>query len=682
MKNHLLLCLVLAVLQSSAQAQVKKWTGAANDDQWLNTLNWEGQTLPSATDSVVLDHSFMLGAYKVVLPTVLVAIKALTIDPGPNGSIELELPAAGNLAPALQLAGSIQLLPNSQLTNRSAASGASAIQTGDSVYVYNGARYVHRSTSPHAAFLNSFSKSDTCVNGILCFDVPGTASYTLSLSNRVLGKLILQSKAAAAPRTYVATGVNPVQLKGGLEIDSNTTLSYNATSTVHVFGDFILNGILNMGPGANAIFLKLYKSWSGTGQVVESGTGNPFIEWNGTSLQDYQFKGQVKDQISLQSNNAIGISLKQPLTVNYGIRLLKGVIYSATDAPFILDSNATVLADTSVNAAYIDGVVVRKAMKGNQTYLFPIGKDKYQRWIRVKGIVGDVQLVYRKIAASSVTASIDSSLKRVSGVEYWTLTANGSGYLQTELSFNSVNSGGVTNLNALQVAYTPGWMWFNGGNEGTTGSAGASGSVWSDTLPFVSSTPLHLTLASTIKQENPLPIQFLRLYSKPLTESTLIGFTVSSTESIQSFEVEWIDVDGQAHFNEEISIVPSKYTYESSIKTFEEAIGFRVKAKKSGVVLYSSIHRFPSWYRTLDWELKLIQAGRSAPKLYCYSSLTQKAQLIIYSSFGTTIHTQRVDIRKGANIFELPIYTLTSGWYTVSVVAANGERKVVKGVVN
>lgn len=682
MKNHLLLCFALLVLQNSGQSQVKKWTGAANDGQWLNTLNWEGQTLPSAIDSVVLDHSFVIGAYKVALPTVLVTIKALTIDSGPNGTIELELPPTSSLAPALLLSRSIQLLPNSQLTNRSAANGASAIQTGDSVYLYNGARYVHRSASPHASFLNSFSKSDSCANGILCFDVPGTASYTLSLSNRVLGKLILQSKAAAAPRTYVATGVNPVLLKGGLEIDSNTTLSYNATSTVHVFGDFILNGTLNMGPGANAIFLKLYKNWSGTGQVVESGTGNPIIEWNGTSLQDYQFKGQIKDQISLQSNNAIGISLKQPLTVSYGIRLLKGVVYSAADAPFILDSNATILADTSVNASYVDGIVVRKAMKGNQTYLFPIGKDKYQRWIRVKGIAGDVQLVYRKVAASSVTASIDSSLKRVSGVEYWTLTANGSGYLQTELSFNSVNSGGVTNLNALQVAYTPGWMWFNGGNEGTTGSAGASGSVWSDTLPFVSGTPLHLTLASAIKQENPLPIQFLRLYSKPFTENTMVGFSVSSIATVQSFEVEWIDAEGQAHFNEEIPIVPNKYTYESSIKTFEEAIGFRVKAKKSGEVLYSSIHRFPSWYRSLDMELKLIQVGRSVPKLYCYSSLTQKALLIIYSGVGTTIHTQRVDIRKGANVFDLPLYTLSSGWYSVSVVAANGERKVVKGLVN
>ena len=41
------------------------WDGEAGDDDWNNALNWEGNTLPGASDIVYLDHKHVAAAYTV-----------------------------------------------------------------------------------------------------------------------------------------------------------------------------------------------------------------------------------------------------------------------------------------------------------------------------------------------------------------------------------------------------------------------------------------------------------------------------------------------------------------------------------------------------------------------------------------------------------------------------------------
>src|SRR5687768_12021152 len=99
------LSLILSFL-THAHAQMR-WDGGGNDDQWTTAANWTGDVLPSTTDDVLLDISFVAGNYTVTLPGGLqaITIRSLHIQPSSGNIIALILPASNTAAPALVLTG-------------------------------------------------------------------------------------------------------------------------------------------------------------------------------------------------------------------------------------------------------------------------------------------------------------------------------------------------------------------------------------------------------------------------------------------------------------------------------------------------------------------------------------------------------------------------------------------------
>ncbi len=100
---------------------------------------------------------------------------------------------------------------------------------------------------------------------------------------------------------------------------------------------------------------------------------------------------------------------------------------------------------------------------------------------------------------------VNPPLDHVSRMEYWNITKEqGNGKRRVTLYWDG-NSGGVTSLPDLRVAYFNAASWNNIGNTGTTGTT-AAGTITSDSTkdwgPF--------TLASTIALPgNPLPVELL-----------------------------------------------------------------------------------------------------------------------------------------------------------------------------
>src|SRR5712692_5170345 len=83
----------------------KIWTGLGGDGLWATAANWNNNSVPAASDDVLLDNSVLLASYSVTLPNTAVTIKTLTLFPALNDSIQLVLPSGNTSAPALTVSG-------------------------------------------------------------------------------------------------------------------------------------------------------------------------------------------------------------------------------------------------------------------------------------------------------------------------------------------------------------------------------------------------------------------------------------------------------------------------------------------------------------------------------------------------------------------------------------------------
>ena len=98
----------------------------------------------------------------------------------------------------------------------------------DSVKIYNGGRFVHKTSNSHTSYVSRLSRAPGTEKGIFEFDVPGAASYTISLSGRTYGNLELSSSAAGVSKPYLSNGITTaVELENSgmyyiIEVAGNT----------------------------------------------------------------------------------------------------------------------------------------------------------------------------------------------------------------------------------------------------------------------------------------------------------------------------------------------------------------------------------------------------------------------------------------------------------------------------
>jgi hypothetical protein len=527
-------------------ANTRTWTGYGGDKNWSNPFNWSGAALPQSTDDILLDNRDIPVSFLINLPDSAVIVRTIIINPSPGRNIELVLPVTNKITNALTVTGpgyGIELKDGAIFRNASGLSSGESLFIADSMIIHDGARYIHQTRASHANnIVRLLSVAPGTELGTFDFDVP-RASYTISISNRIYGSLELHAGAFGSVVNYTGSGANPLLVRGNLRIGPNVNISMalsGANGNAQVEGDFIQEGgQLNLasGSGVNTVLrVRGDLHQSAEAIITKTSLGNPFLELNGIRVQEIEMAGRLMNHIGFRMNNKQGSLLKTALVLPWKLEMNQGAITSTASSLLVLDSGCTISIDSSrVSGSYINGPLRKLALNQEDHFLFPVGKDENLRWLELKEAKGNYTVEYMHQNPASFNSMTGPGLDHISKLEYWTIVADGvlSDHAKIELSFGSVQSGGVTDPAYLNVAKFQTTQWVNAGHSGITGNF-IQGSIISENTDFAAN---FFTLASTLNMENPLPLTNIDLVIMQISGKPVFRWTIETPETPDHFDL-------------------------------------------------------------------------------------------------------------------------------------------------
>ncbi len=664
--------------------ETKTWTGFGGDASWSNPLNWSGLALPQPTDDVLLDNTDLPVSYQVILPDFAIRLKTLHIFPSPGRNIELILPSTNLLTDALTVTGpgyGIELYAGAIFRNASGIASGESLSIADSLMIHDGGRYIHQTRASHAnSILRILSSAPGTEQGVFDFDVP-KASYTISVSNRTYGSLELHASAYGAPVNYTCSGANPLLLHGDLRIGDNVSMSMNLTGSngnIQIEGDFIQEGgQLNLASGANdqtilRIRGDLYQS--STASITETNNGNPWLELNGDRLQQIAMAGHIMNQVGFRLNNKAGSSLRLPLEIPWKLELDEGVIFSSVPSLLTLGSNCSVLADsTKLSGSYIDGPLRKLGLNDQDHFLFPVGKDGNLRWLELKNITGDYTVEYVHQNPMEIGNSMGPGLDHISKIEYWTVLGDGAPNTDSkiELSFVSSASGGVTDLNYLNVAKFQSGYWEDAGHTASTGNF-IQGSVLSGNADFVAT---QYTLASTVNLANPLPLTTIDLEIKEVAKNIVFSWTYEGPEMADHFDL-YEETGGCSRIITELKAVnlQTLYTWAGEANMKKGDHYFRVcmidshgKEYPGKIILYKKQGTEPF----MSWLSSGVQSG--SDRLLIESDESDYWNYEFISTRGYSVYKGTLNLTEGKNFLTPGSGVSSAGIYIFHAIDSFGK---------
>jgi len=299
-------------LMGNLQAQ-KKWDGGGASGDWNNAQNWYPDGLPIATDSVVLDNSYVLGNYTVNLPggNITTQVKTLLIQS--NGAIiNLILPSTNTAAPGLQVNGigdALVISDQCVFKNSSGASAGNTLTVTGNIRINNGGKYIHQTVRSNATVIDRLSSATGTEKGVFEFDVPGNAGYTVSLSNNTFGSLVFRALAANGNKPYSGSGSSNLTIRGDLIVDTGVQLTSTVVADIVVNGNIDILGKCSLNPssaGSSGRSLKLSGS-----NVQLKGSGSFLMNANFRNIEIMRGSG-----VTMQRNVQL-INTEHSL-LNYG----------------------------------------------------------------------------------------------------------------------------------------------------------------------------------------------------------------------------------------------------------------------------------------------------------------------------------------------------------------------------
>ena len=662
----------------SSNAQIKKWDGGAGDGQWNTASNWSDDILPVAADSVVLDNSFLSGNYNVLLPAgnISTSIRWLVVVPSAS-IIQIRIPNTNTAVPAIALTG-IRLFNGAVFINSSGASSGVVINISDSLYIFNGARFIQNSTTGHAAFVSRLSKTAGTENGTFEFDVPNSTSYTISASGRTYGNLELHSTAAGLPKTYLSGGAQTLTINGTLTIGTGATYSLDFTADIVINGQLNIYGTFNIANNPNNNSIKIKQGYYQYGDLTETSSGLPKIELNGSTVQDIFVSGNIFNSISFKINNSSGAVLLNPLSLPYKLELIQGKITTSSTNLLTLQTGCSIQADSMNQNSFINGPMRKLGLSATANFLFPVGKGITQRWLELKNATGDYTIEFFKIDPHTLSSLLGAGLNHISGIEYWNVLSAGSGSARLELSFDNVNSGGVTDLNSLRASALITGTWTNAGNVAYTGTAGSNGSVISNDFSF-SIGQNFFTLGSSQPGQNPLP-------TKPyLTISKVNGEQFLNWE-VKNFD-EWLNLSMQSanpgsafRDLQTIPIVRNQADY-----SYRPLIGglYRLRLQRpDGAEEFSNTVVVDQIGAEFELNRAIYSSKEGLIALDISSSKARKINLVLYDQTGRLIRIFQVSIHPGNSQLTLLVNQLPTGIYHIIGLSSPLRTKTLKFVSN
>ena len=230
----------------------KKWDGQGLDSLWSNARNWYPDGIPLPTDDVIFDNEQVSGAYKIMLPSGLTAVTlhSLSILPRSGNTIVVELPSTNIASSALTITstGTALRIANAGIfINNSGASSGNPVILNGSFYIENGGRYVHRTQRGNATIVSKLLLEPSTYQGVFEFDVPGNAGYTLSVSGKQFGNLLLSS-ASAGKKSYTGSGTGVLNIFGDLEVGYSSSFTSSLNSNIRIGNNLVVKGRLAINP--------------------------------------------------------------------------------------------------------------------------------------------------------------------------------------------------------------------------------------------------------------------------------------------------------------------------------------------------------------------------------------------------------------------------------------------------
>lgn len=232
----------------------KYWDGEANDGKWNTAQNWFPDGVPTMEDDVVLNKNLVATNYTVSLPNdnVSIQLNSLTIIGNGTTTTTLEIPDVNTASPAFTL-NNIIIGEGGILVNNSGATAGNTFLINGGIRIEDGGRYTHRTIRGNAYLISKLTYNPTNQKGVVEFDVPGTAGYTVSLSGRSFGTLIFNANKSGGKKTYSGSGNGNLTIHGNIETGIGTTLSSSLNGKMELYGNLSNHGTISLNPSTQDV---------------------------------------------------------------------------------------------------------------------------------------------------------------------------------------------------------------------------------------------------------------------------------------------------------------------------------------------------------------------------------------------------------------------------------------------
>lgn len=690
MKKFLLIGLAMPFLASNAA--VISWDGEGADGLWNNAVNWSGNVLPTSVDDVILDNSILTGNYSVSLPggNGTVTLRSLIINPNGSFTITLVLPAANTADPGLLVSGpgdALTLNAGAVLKNASGASTGSGINIINTFRINGGGRYIHCTGRANASIVNQLSAAAGTETGIFEYDVP-VAGYTISLTGRTYGSIILSSSTRGSNVSYTGNGSTQVRIRGDLKINSQVTLNSGMSADFIVQKNMILamGGLFNCQNGINNNLVKIGGDISLQGTISKTGAGLPVIELNGSTNQHINGTGAITGNITLRINNAAGVTMDSPLKLPYNLNLINGkIITSNTNLLTLIDNS--ICSGASVSS-FIEGPLKKE---GDEDFTFPVGKG--QIYAPVKLIAGSGASITDQFTVEYIRNNPQSSfginyppaenINHISFVEYWDISSNTGSSVSKSLSLTvTCESFCKTSADLFIAAYDPAdTHWLNKGQNSISFSSPADCPV--NLAGTITAGPVnsfsHFTLGSSLPfEDNPLPVHLISFNAVNDNGNGLLTWEMGEGTDQLQFDIERAGEDLRFQTIGSINGNGFGQQYTFIDKSVQKGLYYyRLQWKRAGELgNYSRIvalrHNDPHFF---SMHPTLVS---SIATLSFVSVQEQPVELIILDMLGQVRVRQSILLPRGNSTTTLFLETLPKGIFQLVTRTRDGRKNVIR----
>ncbi|MFD1874630.1 T9SS type A sorting domain-containing protein [Hymenobacter bucti] len=556
-----------------AATVARRWTGAAGTTSWFDATNWEGNTLPGASDDVVLDHRYVPAKYTVSLSSgasvaqSAATVRSLRIRPFAGDSILFVIPtsntisfiaansvnpASGALALSLTRTAAgdtaLSIATKGAFINRSGATTGDVFDPAGSnptVFLLTGGSFYHRTARSSGGLVENLSGAAGTESGNFFYRIPGS-STTISGSGRAYGNLIFQRGGASS---YVTSGTATLTINGSLIIESGVAFSVTINGAVLLKGNLI-----------NAGNFRLENASAGTTgrRLVLQGSAPQVL--SGTALGDPTAGGlsYLGPDAQLEINNTAGVTLQTPVTLSNQLILTNGLLTTTASNILTLAPAATITGGSG--SSFINGPVARpiaavaNAAGVYTSYTFPVGKGASYRPITLNINTQTSTTTYRaeQLEGDPGQNVMGSDLTRVSKFRWYTLTPLNGGVVTQPSGFAGTvtlsvgASDGVTDPTAATLvvgkrtdATQP---WTNIGRSAVASTA--TGSTLTSAV-FTSFSDFVLASTSDNSIANPLPVTLVSFgVVRQASGQVQVAWATASEQRSAYFEVQR-SLDGQ-----------------------------------------------------------------------------------------------------------------------------------------